>query len=135
VLRPIGLTSDTERAWRKRTRRDARKLVEANWHRVEGVAGALMQRGVLTDGDVTRLLGPSRVVANTTAPDVRYRNEGKIDGVKSKRSKQSRAGTLKVVADDQVLGEVRAKGGAFEAIRDGVSLGTFASLAQAGLAL
>jgi hypothetical protein len=141
LFAPINLEPEVERAWRKRARRDARKLVRSNWKRVEGIAGALMQRGAIAGDDIMRLLGPNRVVS-TNNSDIRYRHDGKIAGKSSAREavlekEISGAEFFDVVTDvNKLLGQVRIKrSGAFEALRDGVSLGTFATMAEAARAV
>jgi hypothetical protein len=139
IFFPICLSPETERTWRKRARRDARKLVRANWQRVEAVAGALMQEGKITGGDVVRLLGPAYVI--NTPSDVRH-HDGKIDGTKDKRTAtaRKRKRVLQVIKNgNELLGEAIRRGGAYEAIRfDGerrVSVGTFADFGAAARAV
>jgi hypothetical protein len=130
MLAPFGISPDAERAWRKRCRREAREIVEANFNRVEKIADALMQRGTLTGGDVARMLGPSKVM-------VRY---GKINVSTAKRDAFRREAKHSVVMDGNLVGEVLVKGGGIiEAFRlDGqrrVSVGRFPSLAEAARAI
>jgi hypothetical protein len=134
MLAPFRIAPDVERSWRRRARREARELVQTNWHRIELVADALMKRGAIAGGDVLRLLGPSHVIGTTS--ELRHRRDGKVVGNKVRRN-TTREALLPVVNPNgnKVLGEVRVKGGKFEAIRGGVSLGVFASLAEAARAV
>jgi hypothetical protein len=155
ILAPLAMEPELERSWRKRARREARKIVKANWRSVDLVATELMRRGAMAGGEILRLLGPGKFSISTAA-DVRWRNEGQIavtnktgggslmhqqmqpaKAVASPPPTKRSAKAFKVTADGNLLGEVRRmRGGVYEAIRDdGTSIGVFATLAEAARAV